>query len=328
VVASINQNPVFQITPDASGNSWRFQLRLTEEAGIGATLQSFTINGTDLSSQIASLFGTASILPNGSIFAQYGFATLPNPSNVVFGFSGVDASGAAWSTTLTVPFQGAMPVLTIAGISNAASGQQAYAPGMIMSVYGSEMGDFAQAVGATPLPGMLAGFEAFVDGVSAPLYYVSPTQVNLQIPYNISPGLALLSIGNPWTGANKTFTVSAAAPGIFMFADGSVNPSRTAHAGDTVVMFITGDGATSPPLLAGWTPSGAVVPQPQLEVTITVGNFAIQESTFAFIGIPSWSVGVTQINFTIPPNVPPGPQPVVVTVGTASSLPATITIMP
>jgi uncharacterized protein (TIGR03437 family) len=180
---------------------------------------------------------------------------------------------------------------------------------------------------------MLAGFEAWVfdasnpNGVSTPLYYVSPNQVNLQIPYAITPGGARLALGGPWGGANFPFTVAAAAPGIFMFADGSVNPSNTAHAGDTVVIYITGDGMTSPPVLAGWTPSGGLVPAPQQPVSITVGGIAVAQP-FAFLGIPSWSVGVTQINFTIPTNVPAGPQPVVVTVGTASSLPATIAIMP
>jgi len=333
VVASINQNPVFQSTPDASGNSWRFQLRLTEEAGIAAILTGFTINGASYSSQIAGLFGAASIPAGGSIFASYGFPNLPDPSNVVFGFSGVDATGAAWSTTLTVPFQGPQTNMTVGGISNAASGQQAYAPGMILSVYGAGMGDFAQAASATPLPMMMAGFEAWVynadypNGVSAPLLYVSPDQVNLQVPYAIIPGPARLGLGGPWGGVNRNFTVSAAAPGIFMFADGSVNPSNTAHAGDTVVMFITGDGAVSPPVLAGWTPSYGVTPVPQKTPSITVGGIAVAQP-FAFIGIPSWSVGVTQINFTIPTNVPAGPQPVVVTVGSASSLPATITIMP
>ena len=335
VVASINQDPVFKTTPDASGNSWQFQLRLTEEAGIGATLTGFTINGADFSSQIASLFGGASIPPDGSIFASYGFPTLPDPANVVFGFSGVDASGASWSTALTIPFQGPQTQMTIAGISNAASGQQAYAPGMIVSVYGAGLGDFAQAASATPLPAMMAGFEASVvnasnspAGVEAPLYYVSPTQVNLQIPYNIATGPATLSLGGPWGGANYNFTVSAAAPGIFMFLDGSVNPSSTAHAGDTVVMFITGDGMTTPSVVTGWTPSDSGgTPVPQQPVSITVGGIAVAQP-FAFIGIPSWSVGVTQINFTIPANVPVGPQPVVVTVGSASSFPATITILP
>jgi uncharacterized protein (TIGR03437 family) len=333
VVASSSQNPVTQTTPDASGNSWRFQLRLTEEAGIGATLTGFTIGSADYSSQIAGLFGTTAIPPGGSIFASYGFQSLPDPSNVVFGFSGVDASGAQWSTTLTVPFQGPQTPMTVGGISNAASGQQAYAPGMILSVYGAGMGDFAQAAGATPLPSMMAGLEAWVfdngnpNGVSTPLYYVSPNQVNLQIPYVITPGPAQLILGGPWTSAAYSFTVSAAAPGIFMFADGSVNPSSTAHAGDTVAIYITGDGLTSPPVLAGWTPSEGVTPQPQQMPSITVGGIAVAQP-FAFIGIPSWSVGVTQINFSIPANVPAGPQPVVVTVGSASSFPATITIMP
>jgi len=333
VVASINQNPVFQVPPDASGNSWRFQLRLTEEAGVGAALTAFTISGASYSSQIASLFGTAAIPPGGSIFASYGFQNLPDPSNVVFGFSGVDAGGAAWSTALTVPFQGPRTQMTVGGISNAASGQQAYAPGMILSVYGAGMGDFAQAASATPLPSMLAGFEAWVINdnsstlISTPLYYVSPNQVNLQIPYTINPGPATLALGGPWGGVNYGFTVSAAAPGIFMFADGSVNPSRAAHAGDTVVMFITGEGAVSPPGLAGWPPSYGVTPVPQQPVSITVGGVAVAQP-FAFMGIPSWSVGVTQIDFAIPATVPAGPQPVVVTVGSASSLPATITITP
>ena len=331
VVASINQNPVFQGTPDAHGNRWQFQLRLTEEAGVGATLTGFTINGADYSTQVASLFGSASIPAGGSIFASYGFQTLPDPSNVVFGFSGVDASGAAWTTALTVPFEGAQTPLAVNGISNAASGQQAFALGMIVSVYGAGLGDFAQAAGATPLPGMMAGLEAWVYNrngstlFSTPLYYVSPNQVNLQIPYDLNLGPATLVVGGPWGGDSINFTLSASAPGIFMFPDGSVNPSRTARAGDEVVMFITGDGLTSPPLIAGWTPGEGETPVPQLPVSITVGGTAVAQP-FAFIGVPSWSVGVTQINFNIPGNVPLGPQPVVVTVGSASSLPATITI--
>jgi uncharacterized protein (TIGR03437 family) len=45
-----------------------------------------------------------------------------------------------------------------------------------------------------------------------------------------------------------------------------------------------------------------------------------------FVGIPSGLVGVTQINFTIPPGLAPGPQPVIVTVGTAQSQTAQIAV--
>jgi len=331
VVPSIDQNPVFQTTPDASGNSWRFQLRLTEEAGVGATLTGLTINGADHSAQIASLFLPSASMPaNGSILASYGFSSLPDPSSVVFGFSGVDANGGPWSATLTVLFQGPQTPITVAGISNAASGQQAYAPGMILSVYGAGLGDLAQAATAIPLPVMLSGLDAWLSNSGgqatvAPLYYVSPDQVNLQIPYSIAPGPATLMVQGPWGHTTVDLTISQSAPGIFMFPDGSVNPSNTARAGDTVVIYVTGDGLTNPPSMTGLTPGAGMVPVPQLPLSITVGGVAVARP-FAFIGIPSWSVGVTQINFNIPASVPAGPQPVVVTLGSASSLPATITI--
>ena len=65
---------------------------------------------------------------------------------------------------------------------------QSYAPGMLLSVYGTALGDFVQSAGAIPLPQYLAGFEASVNGVPTPLYYVSPNQVNIQIPYETPPG--------------------------------------------------------------------------------------------------------------------------------------------
>jgi len=39
-----------------------------------------------------------------------------------------------------------------------------------------------------------------------------------------------------------------------------------------------------------------------------VGGIAVAKP-YAYIGIPNWSVGVTQINFTIPGGVGTGPQP-------------------
>ena len=92
-------------------------------------------------------------------------------------------------------------------------------------------------------------------------------------------------------------------------------------------MFITGEGQVRPSLATGATPSSrtpqAQLPKPQLPVTVTVGGFP---ATIQFIGIVNGMVGETRIDFTIPPNVPVGVQPVVVTVGSASSPPTNITV--
>ena len=332
VVPSIDPDPVSQTPPDANGNGWTFNLTLTEEAGVSTTLTDFTINGTSYASQIASLFGTAAITARGSIVAGYGLssATVTTvPQNVTFGFKGMDPGGATWSTALTVPFTGPQTALAIGGASNAATGKQTFAPGMLTSLYGTALGTLVEAAGTIPLPSFMGGFGALVNGYPAPLYYVSPNQVNFQIPYEIGTGTANLTVYTPWepNGYTTTIRISAAAPGIFTFPDGSVNPSRTGSAGQEVLLFITGEGQVRPSLNDGMTPAVstplAALPKPQQTYSLTVGGIA---ATIDFIGIPSGLVGVTQINFTIPANVPAGSQPVVVTVGGVASPPAYITV--
>jgi uncharacterized protein (TIGR03437 family) len=334
VVPSIGQNPVYQTGAD----SWSFTLTLTEQAGIGTTLTGFTINGVSYASQIPDLFGTAAIAARGSIQASYTLQNLDvsrGPVNVVFGFSGVDTGGATWNTTMTVPFAGPQPVIAIRTANNAASGQPVFAPGMLVGVYGSGMGDLVQLATVTPLPEYMAGVEAWVNygpGLAnmapAPLMYVSPGQVNLQIPYEVPAGPAQLWVGNPYQNVSYNFTVANAAPGIFSYAtDGAASPigSQSARAGDTVAIYITGEGQVQPTVADGTPPSLGVVPTPQQAVSITVGGMPVAQP-FAYIGIPYWSVGVTQIDFKIPAGVAPGQQPVVVTVGSTASLPANITI--
>lgn len=327
VVASLDQSPVFQQAADSKGNRWSFNVTLNEEAGIAATLTDFSVDGVSHASEIASLFGTAAIAARGSITAPYGFATLAVPKSVTFGFTGVDASGRQWTTSVSVPFSGPQTRLTVAGISNAATGVAAFAPGMILSIYGTGMGNVAQSAAAIPLPQYLSGFEAYINGVPVPLYYVSPNQVNVQIPYETQAGAATLTVGNPYENVSYNFRVQASAPGIFTFADGTVNPSSNARAGDTVTLFLTGEGQVRPTLTTGATPSPRTpvtqLPKPRLPVTVTVGSVA---ATVQFIGIPTGLVGVTQINFTIPAGLTPGVQPVVVTVGTAPSPAAKISI--
>ena len=335
VVASVSQSPGPGIYGNADvvfeqpANSWNFTLTLTEEAGVPATLTGMTIGNTDYSSQIASLFGSSSIPAHQSVSAQIGLSNLNVPANVAFTLSGVDAGGRQWSQQLSVPFQGLEPQLAVGGISNAASGQQVFAPGQIISVYGTALGDFAQSAGTLPLTMFLAGFEAEVNPASnlnavypAYLYYVSPNQVNLQIPYEIPAGEATLTVGNPYANVTINFQVQLAAPGIFTTPDGLVNPSSSGTPGQTLTLFVTGVGQLRPAIADGAAPTNNNS-KPVQAVTLTVGGVAA--GTFSYIGVPTWSVGVVQINFVVPA-VAAGKQPVVVTVGGVASQAAYINI--
>ncbi len=313
-------NPLFEYN-----GSWQFQITLTEEAGVAATLTSFTLDNASYTAQIASLFGSPSIPARGSITATITLTSMPSPNPVVFTFGGTDAAGNSWSTQMSVPFEATQTAMTVAGANNAASGQNVYAPGMLMAIYGAALGNFVQPAAAIPLPQYLAGFEAYINGYPCPLYYVSPNQVNVQIPYETTPGPATLTVGNPFQNVTWDFIVSQNAPGIFMFTDGTVNPSRTAARGQETFLYITGEGQVTPALADGTTPAtNATPPKPKATVTLTIGGVTV--SSFDYIGIPSGLVGVTQINFHVPSNVPTGPQPVVVTVGGQSSNAATMTI--
>ncbi len=326
VVPSIDQAPVFEMPSDGTGDRWTYQITLTEEAGVATTVTGFTINGVSYS--VATVFGTAQLLADGSLTSTgLGFATLTVPTNVVFGFSGVDANGKQWSQTLSAAFDGPQEQLIVGGASNAASGQQSYAPGMLLSVYGTALGDFAQSAGTIPLPQYLAGFEASVNSVTAPLYYVGPGQVNIQIPYETQPGNTTLTVGNPYVNVNYQLKIVPAAPGIFMTNGFTAAPFSSAAPGQITTLFITGEGQVSPSLADGTTPAAGTpltrLPKPKLPVILTVGG---QAATLDFIGIPNGLVGVTQINYEVPANTPLGVQPVVVTVGGVASQAANLTV--
>ena len=345
VVLSVSQSPGPGIYGNGEtvfeepANSWNFTLTLTDESAVSTTLTGLTINGTNYSSQIASLFGSASIPANQSISAQIALSGVNAPANVPFTISGVDAgSGQPWSQQLSVPFQGLEPQLAVLGISNSASGQQVFAPGEIISVYGTAMGDFIQLAGTLPLTMYLAGFEASVnpasnvnDAYPAYLYYVSPNQVNLQIPYEIPSGVATLTVGNPYANVTYNFQVGPAAPGIYMtlsgFAaiqlDGLLDLSSSAAPGQTVTLYVTGVGPVRPAIPDGEAPkNNNSIPTQQL--TLTVGGVPV--TTTSYIGIPTWSVSVLQIDLVVPATVAAGKQPVVVTVGGVVSPPAYINI--
>lgn len=327
----ISGNPVYQLaTPDALGNNWTFTLSVAEQAGVNTTLTDFLVDGTSFGSQIPSFFGSANLPARGSLTAALGDRTLTPPVTRTFELRGVDASGRTWSQTLSARFVGPAPIPTIGGAVNGASFTQTLAPGMVLSIFGTNLTTTApQNAAVVPLTASLGGFSAFINGVAAPLYYVSPRQVNLQIPYETQPGDATLIVSNGLRTATLALRVVNAAPGIFAGGDGFTVPFASGARGQTYSLFITGEGQVAPSLATGSPPAlttpVASLPRPVLPVTMTIGGV---DTPILFAGIPYFLVGVTQINFTVPATAPLGKQQVIVTVGDAASVAANFTVTP
>ncbi len=299
----------------------------------------------DLAFDTGSPQWTIAIVPAGRTtnWLQVSPATGSGPATIDLRASGTGLSNGVYNATLAIQAAGALPQylevtvafvvggasgMSIDHVANAFSNLAAFAPGMLVAVYGAQLSDTTQAAASLPLPLSMGTVSATVNGVSAPLDFISPGQFNIQIPYETGAGTAVLGLNNNGKVASFTFPVQAAAPGLWPhFLNLSGQVTTTAKTGDILVTFVTGEGDVVPALADGATPAPATaakdLPAPRLPLTVTVGGVP---ATVQFAGIPSGVAGVTQINFTVPAKAPSGPQPVVVTVGTVSSTQVSLTV--
>jgi len=307
-----------------------------------------TVTASDVAYLTATIVSTNGITPAGSVSfsfdgSPFGSAVLTgsagtatatlalNGSNLPVGTGTITATyNGASSASITVSVQsagsGATPA--IAGVANGASFKSNFAPGSILSVFGSQLSPATQSASSVPLPISALGVAVLVNGVAAPLYYVSSGQLNVQIPYETMPNTtAVLSVNNNGQVTTQSFQVSAVAPGIFTTPAGALVPTPAAARGQEISFYITGPGAVSPAIATGAAPAASTaltaLPEPVQPTTVTIGGAT---ALIDFIGIPSGLVGVMQINVQVPNGISTGAQPVVVTVGTVSSAPATVTI--
>src|ERR1700691_2598260 len=241
---------------------------------------------------------------------------------------------------LLTAMQATAPVLNAANLVNAASYRGgAVAPGEIVTTFGANFGPANLVAGqlgsSGKFPTNVAGVQVLFDGVPAPLIYAKAGQVSVVVPFEVAgeQQTAIQYQYNPGSGAGGSNTVTApvsgAAPAIFALdasgsgpgailnADYTVNSaSNPVAAGGAIQIFGTGGGAivggaTDGALAAG---AGNLATQPATE---TIGGLAV---TVDYAGpAPGLVNGAIQVNLTIPQGLTPGPQPVVITVGTAAS---------
>jgi uncharacterized protein (TIGR03437 family) len=226
--------------------------------------------------------------------------------------------------TSLVSAQTATPTISPGGVVNAADYTPAVAPGMLIAVFGDSMASKVSSAAGTPLPTALDGTSVEVNGQAIPLFFVSPKQINAQMPFGIS-GQVQVRVRTPaGLSAPATVTMVASAPRLFTKTmDGKGEPilvhnadwslvsaASPARPGEYLILFLTGLGAVSPAIPAGQAggDSGKYGPLNQLPAGAVTIDFGGKQAAILFAGLaPGW-VGLYQINFQAPTDLPPGLQ--------------------
>ena len=171
-----------------------------------------------------------------------------------------------------------------------------------------------------------------IGGTPAPLTYVSATQINcvvryeiqglkspfVQVSYQRQTSSVLQATSAPAVPALFTANGSGTGPAAAFNQDQTYNsPNNPGAKGSTVVLFMTGEGQTSPVGVTGKVTTVSLTPpltpQPLPPVAVLING---QPATVAWYGeAPTLVSGVMQLNVQIPPNVPSGNLPLQVSVG-------------
>jgi len=212
------------------------------------------------------------------------------------------------------------PVITaVADIYSAAT---IIAPNTWTSIYGTNLappGDsrtWANSdFGNGQLPTQLDGVSVTVNGKSAFVYFISPTQVNILTPPDPMQGAVQVQLTNGAATASFTVQAQTIAPAFFLYTNNNVlavhangsligpaslYPGTTTPAapGETILLFANGFGPTSSAVTnGGLVQSGSL---PTLPV-VTIGG---QASTVLFAGLVS--PGLYQFNVVVPSGAPNG----------------------
>jgi uncharacterized protein (TIGR03437 family) len=170
---------------------------------------------------------------------------------------------------------------------------------------------------AIPFPTTLGNVQVTVNGVPAPVYYVTPAQLSAIVPYGVVGSIAKVQVFNNNVPSNAvTEWISNTAPGVLtqsqnglgygdvIHLDGTlVNAKSPAQIGETVSVFLTGLGAVNPTIADGAAgPTGSLA---NAVATITAYIGGVQ-ATVGYAGLAPQLAGLYQINLTVPAGLTAG----------------------
>lgn len=313
----IDQGAYRTTVPDPSSAGVIQRVDLKTGAGIGPTriVEAPQLGG-----------GTTSTGATASVFTRT-LAPLASRNAII------DLSVSGF-TVLPWQYDASVAPPAVSSIVNAADGTAGIAPGGLFSIYGSQLSPITLATNQIPLPVALANSCLTVNGLSVPMLYASPTQINAQMPFEAVGNVSLILYTPGGTSNVYRLSIQPGAPAVFRAAldpntivptvvrasNGILaTPSNPVHRNDTLVIYLTGLGQTSPsgqtglpaPTDPNHLASALIVP------TVSLGGVTLPQY---FAGAAPGEVGVNQINVRVPPTTPVGLDvPLVITQGTVTT---------
>jgi len=263
-----------------------------------------------------------------------------NSGNVIVYVSGNAANGDLTvngdhiyntSFTLTPAAAGGPPEITPNGVVSAGAfgGFASVAPGSWIEIYGTNLSTTTRLwAGAdfsgTQAPTSLDNVKVTIGGQAAFIDYISPTQVNAQVPSGTPTGAQQITVSTP-AGASSAYniTVNTLQPGLLapssfivggkqyvvaLFADGTYVlppnaipgiPSRQAKPGETIVIYGIGFGTV---LDSGNQniPAGTIVTDSNTLSNSFSMDFGGSSATLSYSGLAPSFVGLYQFNVVVP----------------------------
>ena len=323
-----------------SGGVWGQQQELTASDGAAGDSFGNSVSVSGDTAVIAAYHKNADqgaaylFVRSGGVWGQQQELTATDGvANDYFGVS-VSVSGgtAAIGAVGRNNYQGAAYVFgvtqpTISAVISAGAfgGSSAVAPGTWVEIYGSKLSSTTRPwttadFTGNSAPTSLDGVTVTIGGQAAFIEYISPGQVNAQLPSNIGPGSLQLTVTSGGiTSAPVNVTVNPAQPGLLappsfkigadqyvvaQFGDGTyVAPagsiagvnSRPAQPGETIVIYGIGFGPVIPDIPAGQIATGTS----QLSASLQV-LFGQTVAQVSYAGLTQGSVGLYQFNVVVP----------------------------
>ncbi len=232
----------------------------------------------------------------------------------------------------------AQPLVYRGGVVSAADYTPDIAPGAIISIFGEALAPSVLSATEVPLPDTLDGVsvEVVENGQTrkAPLFYVSPSQINAQLPFEITSSEVDVRVRNAQgVSTSQRIGLTPRNPKLFTEPRGGriepalvhldytkVTAENPALAGEWLTLFLTGLGAVNPPAVTGNAGGDDGSCGPLNRVTSEV--FALvngKQASVYFAGLAPRFVGLYQVNFQVPADLPPGDAELIVTVDNVAS---------